>query len=226
MASNPLTVPRAETDQPTVAVVADDQFAGRRITAALTESGLAPAGVAGSPEELIESSARPDVVVLACDPATPDGAAAIRKLAQALRAARLVVVSLASDGRGVRHALAAGADGLVYDSELEATLDAATRAVLVGHVSLPRALQRCVVKPAFSHREKQVLAMVVRGLGNQQIARELFLAESTGKSHLASAFQKLGVRSRKEAAALLVDPDEGLGPSVLGLELRPPERPR
>jgi DNA-binding NarL/FixJ family response regulator len=62
----------------------------------------------------------------------------------------------------------------------------------------------------FSHRERQVLALLVRGLGNRQIASHLFLAESTVKSHLSSAFQKLGVRSRKEAAALLMDPDEGL----------------
>jgi two-component system nitrate/nitrite response regulator NarP len=104
----------------------------------------------------------------------------------------------------------AGADGVVYEAELETTLVPATQAVLVGHVSLPRRFHRCVVKPVFSHREKQVLGMVVRGYGNRQIADRLFLAESTVKSHLSTAFQKLGVRSRKEAAALLMDPDEGL----------------
>ena len=86
----------------------------------------------------------------------------------------------------------------------------------------PRKLHRCLFKPAFSHRERQVLALVVRGFGNRQIAARLFLAESTVKSHLASAFQKLGVRSRKEAAALLMDPDEGLGASVIGVEVDPP----
>ena len=64
-----------------------------------------------------------------------------------------------------------------------------------------------------------MLALVVRGLGNRQIALRLFLSESTVKSHLASAFQKLGVRSRKEAAAVLLDPDEGLGTTILSVDL-------
>jgi DNA-binding NarL/FixJ family response regulator len=226
MASNPLTAPHVMPQASTAAVVADERFAGHRITAALNAAGLATAELAGSPAELIERGERPDVVVLACDPSAAEGTAAIRKLAAHLRPARIVVVSLVSSGRGVRQALAAGADGLVYESDLESTLEATTRAVLVGHVSVPRELQRCVIKPAFSHREKQVLARVVDGLANQQIARELFLAESTVKSHLASAFQKLGVRSRKEAAALLTDPEEGLGQTVLGADLRPAERQR
>ena len=63
---------------------------------------------------------------------------------------------------------------------------------------------------------------MVEGAPNRQIADRLFLAESTVKSHLASAFQKLGVRSRKEAAALLVDPDEGLGTGILGIQVDQP----
>jgi DNA-binding NarL/FixJ family response regulator len=50
------------------------------------------------------------------------------------------------------------------------------------------------------------------GFTNAAIAAKLFLAESTVKSHLSSAFTKLGVHSRHEAAALLADPDQvGLG---------------
>jgi DNA-binding NarL/FixJ family response regulator len=52
----------------------------------------------------------------------------------------------------------------------------------------------------------------VMGFTNAGIAKKLFLAESTVKSHLSSAFTKLGVRSRHEAAALLSDPQQrGLG---------------
>ena len=60
-------------------------------------------------------------------------------------------------------------------------------------------------------REKQILTLMVTGQTNSQIASELFLAESTVKSHLSSAFGKLGVSSRSEAAAVILDPDRGHG---------------
>jgi DNA-binding NarL/FixJ family response regulator len=109
-----------------------------------------------------------------------------------------------------------GADGFVPEEELESTLAAVVRTVALGHVSVPRTLRRSVVRPAFSHREREVLAMVVEGLHNREIADRLFLAESTIKSHVASSLAKLGVRSRKEAAALVLDPEEGLRALVLG----------
>jgi DNA-binding NarL/FixJ family response regulator len=195
-----------------IAVVVADPFAARRIGAALSAQGLSPKRVATSVAELLESphGPHPDAVVLGCDPFEAASLADIRRLADSMRTSPLVVVSSASDGQGIRQAVNAGADGVVYESEVEMTLAPAIQAVLVGHVSVPRRFHRCVVKPVFSHREKQVLGMVVRGFGNRQIADQLFLAESTVKSHLSTAFQKLGVRSRKEAAALLMDPDEGL----------------
>ena len=90
---------------------------------------------------------------------------------KALGKSRVVVVSVAVLGAGVRSALSAGASAFVAEARLESTLAVATRSALSGQVSLPRELHRCAVRPAFSHREKQVLALVVRGLGNRQIAR-------------------------------------------------------
>jgi DNA-binding NarL/FixJ family response regulator len=105
----------------------------------------------------------------------------------------------------VRRALDAGADAIVFESELEATLAVAVSAVASGQSVVPRELRASVERPAFSHRERQVLEFVAKGLTNAQIAEKLFLSESTIKSHLSSAFAKFGVRSRREAAALFFE---------------------
>jgi DNA-binding NarL/FixJ family response regulator len=78
-------------------------------------------------------------------------------------------------------------------------------------------LRAAVRRPTLSVREKQVLAMVVMGYSNCEIASRLFVAESTVKSHLNAAFRKLGVRSRSEAASLILDPHGSLGPGILAI---------
>ncbi len=117
----------------------------------------------------------------------------------------------------VRTALAAGAAGVVTDEDLCRTLGPCLQAVMTGQVCVPRAQWRQVEPPALSAREKQVLGLVVMGYMNSQIAEQLFLAESTVKSHLSSAFGKLGVRSRNEAVNLILDPERGLGMGILAL---------
>jgi len=90
--------------------------------------------------------------------------------------------------------------------------------VASGQSVVPRKLRASVERPAFSHRERQVLSFVSRGLTNAQIAEKLFLSESTIKSHLSSAFAKFGVRSRKEAAALFLELEQANGALFSGAE--------
>ncbi len=118
------------------------------------------------------------------------------------------------DGAEARRALAAGAMGIVFAQELTA-LAATVAAVAEGQIVIPRSLRAAVAKPVLTTREKQILALVVIGLSNREIADQLFLAESTVKSHLFSAFRRLGVRTRKEAAALILDGQQGLGTGIL-----------
>jgi DNA-binding NarL/FixJ family response regulator len=189
-----------------VAVIADDAVTARRVARALEAGGFhisAPEGHA-------------DVVVLAGDISRAESTRALRHLRRDIGDTGIVVVATGPRRGSVRELLNIGADGFLVEDELEPSLVAVVRTVAVGHVSVPRDLRRCIVRPAFSHREREVLALVVEGLHNREIADRLFLAESTIKSHVASAFGKLGVRSRKEAAALVLDPEEGLRAFVLG----------
>lgn len=129
---------------------------------------------------------------------------------------RVVVVSPPCGPLGARRALRAGADSLVLEQELEAVLIPAIRAVAAGLTAMPSVLQNGMNGLAFSHRERQVLRLAINGHTNREIATELFLAESTVKTHLSSAYGKLGAGGRKDAAAMILDPDEGLVEMVLG----------
>jgi DNA-binding NarL/FixJ family response regulator len=202
-----------------VVAVAHDLLTLHRMAAAIASAGLpAPARTDDIEEALKLLAANrhaPTLVVLGCDVSMPSCMAELRRLRKFGRAARLVVISPATDANGVRRALDAGADGVVFESELAHTLVPSLMAVAAGQVAVPRRLWAGLQKPAFSHREREVLAHVAAGLTNCEIAEALFLSESTVKSHLSSAFAKLGVRSRKEAAALVLDPEGGLRADLL-----------
>jgi DNA-binding NarL/FixJ family response regulator len=128
----------------------------------------------------------------------------------------VVVVSPTCGPLGARRAVRAGADSLVLEHEIEDALLPAVRAVAAGLSVLPAVLRDGMDRLAFSHREREVLKLAIQGNTNSEIAAALFLAESTVKSHLSSAYRKLGAVGRKDAAALILDPDEGLVDLILG----------
>ncbi|MEX2195982.1 MAG: response regulator transcription factor [Thermoleophilaceae bacterium] len=179
----------------------------RRARTVLAREGFE---VAATTPELAAASVAGTVsaAVIACAPSALD--ADVRRLRELLPSAPVVAVCSADDRRAVRTALAAGADAYVREAEIEETLAAAVRAATAGLACVPRGARDVFGRPAFSHREKQVLQLVARGFTNSEIAARLFLAESTVKSHLSSSFRKLGVRTRREAAALVLDPERGL----------------
>ena len=101
--------------------------------------------------------------------------------------------------------------------ELMATIDTLVRQPAGENavVSMPRDLiERMGEEPvgALTERETDVLVLVARGLSNEQIARELYLAPATVKRHLANVYEKVGVRSRSEAVRIaLLEQWIGLG---------------
>jgi DNA-binding NarL/FixJ family response regulator len=141
----------------------------------------------------------------------------VRAIVQQADGTPVVVISAASDRRSIRLALTAGVAGFVLDRDVEESLPAAVRGVCAGQLSVPRSARSMVAPPGLSAREKQVLGMVVLGFTNGEIAGQLCLAESTVKSHLSSSFSKLGVSSRNDATAMILDPDTGLGMGILAI---------
>jgi DNA-binding NarL/FixJ family response regulator len=142
----------------------------------------------------------------------------IRELAERHPDAQiLVVVPADAPNSSLRHALLAGAIAIVFDTDVERALVATARATLAGQLAVPRALTRQIAPRALSHREKEILTLVVLGLTNRQIADRLYLAESTVKTHVSSAFRKLDASSRAEAAARIQDADATYGLGTLAI---------
>jgi DNA-binding NarL/FixJ family response regulator len=116
--------------------------------------------------------------------------------------------------RGAR-AVSALVEGTVLDDDLERSLAVTLAAVSAGQCVVPRAIRQMLERPPLSPRERQVLAMVVLDFSNAEIAEKLVVTESNVKSHLTSAFSKLGVTSRNAASELILDHESGLGPGIL-----------
>jgi DNA-binding NarL/FixJ family response regulator len=126
----------------------------------------------------------------------------------------VVILGELPSTRGSR-VVAARVEGSVLAGDLRRALVPTLRAVAAGQCVVPRSVRQLLDRPPLSPRERQVLAMVVLDFSNAEIARRLFVTESSVKSHLTSAFNKLGVSSRSAAAELILDGESGLGPGIL-----------
>jgi DNA-binding NarL/FixJ family response regulator len=122
----------------------------------------------------------------------------------------ILVFSLHVDLPLARAALRHGARGFIH-AGME--LDQIARAVEVAHegeIVAPRKLLEYLIAnddptdlDALTIRQREILQLVAQGLSNAQIAKHLFLSESTVKQHLRAAYKVLGVSDRKEAARLI-----------------------
>jgi DNA invertase Pin-like site-specific DNA recombinase/DNA-binding CsgD family transcriptional regulator len=156
------------------------------------------------------------VAAFVCDPFRAEHAEDVLRLRRTLAGLALLIVAPGPRDAAlvVRRALSLGADGVVLERDLERTLVPTVLALAEGQVAVPRAGRRSLQRPQLSHSEKQVLKLAVSGHTSAAIGARLHLAESTVKSHLTSAFRRLGLASRREAAELLLEPDERLGAAM------------
>jgi DNA-binding NarL/FixJ family response regulator len=208
----------AAAPAPIVLVVAGDERVRRMACRLLGEGGFAPIADAQPAGALRPRALGGAGLVALLSPApAADRVGAIRELAAGAEVAVLAAMPASTPSGMLRKALQAGAAGIVLDDALEQALVPSAWAVAAGQLAVPASMRRQVARRALTHREKQVLALVLVGSTNRQIADRLYLAESTVKTHLSSAFEKLDARSRAEAASLILDPDEGPALGVLAV---------
>jgi NarL family two-component system response regulator LiaR len=171
------------------------------------------AGEAESGEAAIQLCAEvlPDVILMDMVLPGMDGATATRAIRQQYPQVQVIALTSFKEGNLVKNALEAGAIGYLLKDVSADELARAIRAAHAGRATLSPEAAQALVETAnqpptpgldLTEREREVLALMIEGLNNTQIAGRLTVSPSTIKSHVSNILSKLGVASRTEAVAL------------------------
>jgi two-component system NarL family response regulator len=151
---------------------------------------------------------RPDVTVMDLRMAGTDGLAALVSLRRECPGARVIILSNYTGVDEIHAALQGGAASYLPKTAGQPELLKAIRLVAEGRTYVPSDLAVRLAErlpcQELTPREQQVLALVVEGASNAQIAHGLGIADGTVKNHISSIFEKLGVTQRTEAVAVAI----------------------
>ena len=201
-------------------LVADDQSmvrAGFRMLLA-DEADIEVVAEASNGKEAVEKAARFDPTVVLMDIRMPelDGLEATRRILAADPEARVLVLTTFDLDEYVYEALRAGASGFVLKDDPPEQLIAAVRTVASGDALLSPAITKRVIDEFariprltppkelddLSARERDVFRLIALGMSNSQIGQELFISETTVKTHVTHILSKLGLHDRVQAVVL------------------------
>jgi DNA-binding NarL/FixJ family response regulator len=158
----------------------------------------------GAAALLVYQDRRPDVTLIDIRMPGMNGIETMITIRRGVPEARFIALSTYSGDEDINRALHAGASAYLTKDVLDSELIKTIRLVHAGQTYLPPAVQAVLATrppgPELTARERDVLALIVRGLGNKQIAYELRIAEYTAKNHVKSILAKLDVDDRTEAA--------------------------
>jgi DNA-binding NarL/FixJ family response regulator len=145
-----------------------------------------------------------------------DGLRATRRILAADDSARILILTTFDLDEYVYEALAAGASGFVLKDDPPEQLLAAIRTVAAGDALLSPGITKRVIQQfariprptpprAFEEltaREQEVFRLIARGMSNTEIGRELYISDTTVKTHITHILQKLELRDRVQAVVL------------------------
>ena len=201
-------------------LVADDQSmirAGFRLLLA-REPDIDVVAEARNGVEAVQQAARFDPTVVLMDIRMPelDGLEATRRILAADRGTRVLVLTTFDLDEYIYEALTAGASGFVLKDDPPEQLIGAIRTVAAGDALLSPAVTKRVIErftrlsrptppsglEELTARELDVLRLIAQGLSNEEIGKQLFIGETTVKTHVTHVLQKLDLRDRVQAVVL------------------------
>ena len=168
--------------------------------------------------EAVDKAARfqPGVILMDIRMPELDGLEATRRILAADSAARILILTTFDLDEYIYEALSAGASGFVLKDDPPEQLIAAVRTVAAGDALLSPAVTKRVIRQftrtphaappkelaELTERELDVFRLIARGLSNAEIGRELFIGDTTVKTHITHILQKLNLRDRVQAVVL------------------------
>ena len=191
-------------------LIADDHAMVRMGLASLlgTEPDIDVVGEAEDGADAVKKavSVRPDVVVMDLVMPKKDGAEATTEILKLIPDAKVLLLTTFGTADGVAHALAAGAVGAMMKNADFNELAAAIRTVAAGEKAVSPEIERFMREDppvaSLTKRQREILAAVVRGLTNDDIAKQFSIQRSSVKDHLTAIFEKLGAANRSEAVSI------------------------
>ena len=170
-------------------------------------------GEAGSGEDAVRfcEHTQPDVILMDLVMPDMDGATATHVIREKHPSIQVIALTSFKEQELVQAALQAGAIGYLLKNVSADELAEAIRMASIGQPTLAAEAAQVLIQASrnptnapveLTEREQEVLALLVEGLNNLQIAERLVVSRSTVKFHVSSILSKLGVSSRTEAVAL------------------------
>jgi DNA-binding NarL/FixJ family response regulator len=202
--------------EPLTILIADDHPVFRKGLRALLSSipSVALAGEAKSGEEAIRlaEQLQPDVILMDLQMPGGGGLPAIREIVQTSPHIRILVVTMFQDDDSVFAALRAGARGYILKDMEDEEFTRAILAVGSGEAIFSPAIAERMIKffsarpplptslfPELTESERNVLALMARGVNNEEIARQLSFSSKTVRNYVSNIFSKLQVADRAQA---------------------------
>jgi DNA-binding NarL/FixJ family response regulator len=160
----------------------------------------------------------PDIVLLDLRMPGADGLTCLAQIKKRYPEVKVVVLSVSTDENVIQTVLMRGASAYIVKSinpiDLPSALRQAVEGTMFSAIGLPEPGESAAKAAGLTEREAAILSALARGLSNEAIGKELWVAEQTVKFHLTNIYRKLGVSNRTEAARLAYQ--NGLVESPIG----------